>query len=136
MYARLAKGTLRHDRLEQHPLARSTDRQLLDYLQEIRTQQPTRGMVLRFFGHRRLAAGNNCKKSPRVAEAVRTSIDIEKKSNAPFTLMTMTDKHAPVLNHTRCAMDFAGHGRVVSSEQHAVPGDPELAGDAIDMAGL
>ena len=53
--AMVAAGTLRHIELQQHELARSNDPALLDFLTAIREEQPTRNVIRKFFGERRLA---------------------------------------------------------------------------------
>ena len=132
----LEQGQLRHIELELHAMARSTDPTLLDFLHEIRQEQPSKSRIAEFFSGRRLAADKNCKKDHHIAEAVQDSIDIEKRNGVPFTFLTVTNQGAKIINHTRCALEFGNHERIQNWQRHVVAGDPALAGDCVVVVGM
>jgi hypothetical protein len=129
-------GTLRHIELQQHELARSNDPNLLDFLSEIRERQPSKDCLGDFFGSRRFAPDKNCKKDPDVLEAVLASKAVEANSGKAFTFLTVTNKGAMKINHTRCLLDFAGREEVVNSELYAAPCDPEYGGKVVAIPGM
>ena len=132
----IAAGTLRHVELQQHPLARSTDSELLDFLERVREHQPEKTDLIAFFGDRRLARGANCRDDRDVANAVAESVRLERETGKNFTFLTVTNKAAKKINHTRCAQEFAHHDRVINADRHKVAGDPELAGEAVAIPGM
>ena len=132
----VADGTLRHVELQQHPLARSNDPTLLDFLATIREEQPSKNQIQAFFGNRRFAAGKNCRKDSHIASAVAESMRIEQETGKPFTFLTVTNQGARRINHTRCLMEFGDHERVQNAERYTIPGDPDLAGDAVVIPGM
>ena len=134
--AMIQAGHLRHIQLEQHPLARSNDAALLDFLSDIRDDQPEKETLREFFKGRRSAEGRNCRDHIGVARAVQASMDLERETGKNFTFLTVTNKGARQLNHTRCLMEFANDERVMNSDNYVVQGDPVLAGEIVAIIGM
>ena len=132
----LAKGTLRHVELEQHEHARSNDPVLLGFLDHIRLHQPETSVVEEFFGERRLAPGQNCRKDEHIAATVEASMRLEEVTGKSFTFLTVTNAGARKINHTRCAMEFAGRDEVVNYYLYQMPADPEYGGAVIAIVGM
>ncbi|CAE8643932.1 unnamed protein product, partial [Polarella glacialis] len=129
-------GRLRHIELEQHAFARRNDQTLLDFLDEIRVHQPSKGFVKGFFGLRRLAVDKNCRKDADIAQAVLDSKRLEETTGKKFTFLTVTNKGARKINHTRCLMDFADTEQVVHWELYVQPSDPEYGGQVVAIPGM
>ena len=65
----LEKGHLKHIRLQQHEAARTTDSDLLDFLNHVRQHQPSRACLRNCFQERQMSHSKT--------SAVRKSIEIE-----------------------------------------------------------
>ena len=129
-------GTLRHIQLQQHEFARSTDPQLLDFLRVVRAQQPSRDTLQSFFGARRLAPNDSKLRPESAIEVVKASMAFEERTEKTFTFLTVTNKAALKLNHTRCLLQFGARPEVQSPEYHAMPGDPDYGGRVLVLPGL
>ena len=100
-------------------------------------RQPERAEVDAFFGDRRLARGRNCRQAHHVYGAVADAKAIELAGGRAFTVLTVTNKAALQVNHTRCKADFGHRPEVADPSAHAVPGDPEYGGgDVVLIPGM
>ena len=108
-------GKARHVRLQQHEMARSVDPTMLTFLNKIRSKQPTRPELERFFRGR--VWDSNIK------DAVKKSYDIETTNHGKkFMFLTVTNKAAAALNQARLELEFPEEARRLSNGE-GLPGE-------------
>ena len=108
-------GKARHVRLQQHEMARSVDPTMLTFLNKIRSKQPTRPELERFFRGR--VWDSNIK------DAVKKSYDIETTNHGKkFMFLTVTNKAAAALNQARLELEFPEEARRLSDGE-GLPGE-------------
>ena len=110
----IESGRLRKIVLEQHATARCTDGKMLDFLNWIRTHQPSRALLVNFFNGRKL--------SRSLERAVSQSMALERSEKRKFTFLTVTNKGAASLNKARVSLQFPQAERLAAT--HSVPVDP------------
>ena len=89
---------LRKIELQQHEFARCRDPEMLDFLLQIRTQQPSRRDLERFFYEGILP------KNPELA--TREALELEAATQRRFTFLTVTNEPAAALNRARVDREF------------------------------
>ena len=105
-------GSLQHIELLPHVHARSTDRDMLDFLRHARCEQPSRETLTAFFAGRFLPAGAN------LQAAAREVLRLEAAAGKHCTVLAVTNQGAARFNEARLALEFpevaqalaAGHG--------------------------
>ncbi len=115
----VSMGVLKHIDLKQHPFARCTDPDMLDFLSCVRCEQPSRAVLADFFRGRRL--------SRDLTRATQFAIDAEVASTQrhSFTFLTVTNQAASMLNITRLWKEF----RIDENDlRSGYPGDPAIGG--------
>jgi hypothetical protein len=117
-----ALGGLERVVLQQHAAARTTDADMLQFLQHVRLRQPSRDCLEDFFDGRIL--------SKDLKRAVATSIEIEQREGKHFTFLTVTNKGAAEINARRLEFDFPAIKQQLDAEG-GLPGDPACGGEEV-----
>ncbi|CAE7285846.1 Usp17le [Symbiodinium sp. KB8] len=91
-------GKVVHIKLQHHNRARSIDPAMLDFLTQVRCEQPSRACLEAFF------RGRIWPSEPTAA--CRRAIEREAITGKPFTFLTVTNKAAQALNAARVALEY------------------------------
>lgn len=107
--------------LQAHEYARSKDPLLMDFLSSIRTTQPTREALRKFFD------GKHLKQD--LDNAIGKSINLEDTNQKPVTWLTVTNKGAAKVNQTMLSRRYSLDPEFIS--QRGYPGDVKAGADRL-----
>ena len=110
----VSRGRVRKVQLQQHAAARYTDERMPDFLNWIRTHQPSRALLLNFFDGRKL--------SRTLDGAVAEALQLERTEGRKFTFLTVTNRGASALDEARVRKQFPEAQDLASTP--SVPVDP------------
>lgn len=113
--AQCQAGTVQRVQLQQHAAARSSDPEMLAFLQHCRTRQPSRATLTNFFDNRVW--------NKDVDQAVRKARNLENTTGKTFTFLTVTNKGAAALNRAWVQQAFPTAGAVLAAGG-GLAGDP------------
>ena len=110
--------------LKHHEAARSTDPEMLAFLEKIRVKQPSREELQDFFRDRMWSSDPEA--------AVRTARRLEQEKGKPFTFLTVTNAGADKLNRARLAQEFPEAAQALAQGG----GIPAEIGEVVLAAGM
>ena len=113
--AQAEAGSVQQIRLQQHAAARSSDPEMLAFLQHCRTRQPSRNTLVNFFEDR--VWGKDAD------QAVRKARLLEQRTGKTFTFLTVTNKGAAGLNRAWIEQAFPAASAMLAAGK-GLPGDP------------
>lgn len=113
--AQCQAGAVQRVQLQQHAAARSSDPEMLAFLQHCRTRQPSRATLTNFFDDRVW--------NKDIDQAVRKARNLENTTGKTFTFLTVTNRGAAALNRAWVQQAFPMTGAVLAAGQ-GLAGDP------------
>eukprot|EP00971_Amphidinium_carterae_P321855 6397952-Amphidinium_carterae.1 len=111
--------------LKHHAGARTTDENMLEFLRHCRTRQPSRQTLETFFKRRLLPK--------KLDAATKASKKIELERGQVMTFLSVTNKGAAGINHSRLKLDYPNAARIIEQDG-GLPADPSNGGNNVMLA--